>query len=82
MSLDAMGFVMQIEKEFNIEIREEDYELLGTVGALCEYIQRRSGISDGDAVFKSVQRIASDEFQIPPHEIKVTSRWVEDLKID
>jgi len=82
MSLDAMGFIMQIEKEFDIEIPEEDYELLGTVGALCDYIQKRSAISDPEAVFKAVQTIASDEFQIPSTDIKLTSRWVEDLKID
>jgi acyl carrier protein len=80
--MDAMGFVMQIEQEFDIEIPEEDYELLGTVGALCEYIQKRSAISDADRVLNTVQRIASEEFQIPVEEIKPTSRWVEDLKID
>jgi acyl carrier protein len=82
MSMDAMGFIMQIEKAFDIEIPEEDYELLSTVGALCEYIQKRSSISDPDAVWTTVQRIASDEFQIPAEEITPTSRWVEDLKID
>jgi acyl carrier protein len=80
--MDAMGFIMQIEQEFDIDIPEEDYELLGTVGALCEYIQKRSAISDPDTVWKTVQRIASEEFQIPAEEIKLTSRWVEDLKID
>ncbi len=82
MSMDAMGFVMQIEKAFDIEIREEDYELFGTVGALCEYIQKRSATSDPDTVWKTVQRIAAEEFQIPEDEIKPTSRWIEDLKID
>jgi acyl carrier protein len=80
--MDAMGFIMQIEKEFDIEIAEQDYELLGTVGALCEYIQKRSSVTDPDAVFRAVQRIASEEFQIPPEEIERTSRWIEDLKID
>jgi acyl carrier protein len=80
--MDAMGFIMQIEKEFDIEIAEQDYELLGTVGALCEYVRKRSAVTDPDTVFKAVQRIASEEFQIPPEEIKLTSRWVEDLKID
>jgi acyl carrier protein len=82
MNLDAMGFVMQIEEEFEIEILKEDYELLGTVGALCEYIRKRSSVPGPDAVWKAVQRIASEEFQIPTEEIKLTSRWVGDLKID
>ena len=80
--MDAMGFVMKIEKEFDIEIPEEHYELFGTVGAICDYIQKRSAISDPDTVWKTVRRIASEEFQIPPDEIKLTSRWVDDLKID
>ena len=82
MSMDAMGFVMQIEKAFDVEIPEEDYELFGTVGALCEHLQKQSAISDPDTVWKTVQRIASEEFQIPLDEIRLTSRWVEDLKID
>ena len=82
MSMDAKGFVMRIEKEFDIEIPEEDYELFATVGALCDYVRKRSANSDPSAVWKTVRRIASEEFQIPPDEIELKSRWVEDLKID
>jgi hypothetical protein len=82
MSLDMAGFVMQVEREFGIEIPEEDYGPLGTVGALCEYIQKRSTISDPETVWKAVRRIASEEFQVPIDEIKWNSRWIEELRID
>jgi len=72
---------MKLEEAFDIVFPDEDYEMLVTVGALCEYIEKRSFISDPDMVWTTVQRIISDEFCIPLDEIKPTSRWVEDLKI-
>ncbi|MBI3866677.1 MAG: hypothetical protein HY290_32755 [Planctomycetia bacterium] len=82
MALDATAFIMAVEQEFNLEIPNDDYASLTTVGSLCDYILARKPGSDPATVWKTVQRIASEEFRIPPDEIKPGSRWVDDLMID
>ena len=82
MSMDMMEFVMEIEDTFGITIPDEHYQHLGNVGSLAEYIVEKCPGSNRDEVWKTVQRIASEQFQIPPEEIVPTARWVEDLKLD
>ena len=41
-SLDIVELVMEFEKEFNIDIPEEDAEKLRTVGDALKYMQEKS----------------------------------------
>ena len=43
-SLDIVELVMEFEKEFNIDIPDEDAEKLRTVGDALGYLNRRSGV--------------------------------------
>lgn len=40
-SLDVVELVMAIESEFEIEVSDEDYDKVGTVGDVVEYIRER-----------------------------------------
>lgn len=40
-SLDVVELVMAIESEFEIEISDEDYDKVATVGDVVEYIRER-----------------------------------------
>ncbi|MBU5316323.1 acyl carrier protein [Clostridium bornimense] len=40
-SLDVVELVMAIENEFEIEISDEDYDKVSTVGDVVEYIRER-----------------------------------------
>ena len=40
-SLDIVELVMAIENEFEIEISDEDYDKVSTVGDVVEYIRER-----------------------------------------
>ena len=40
-SLDVVELVMAIESEFEIEISDEDYDKVSTVGDVVEYIRER-----------------------------------------
>lgn len=40
-SLDTVEFIMEIEKEFNIEVPDDDAEKITTVGECIKYIEAR-----------------------------------------
>ncbi|XOD67813.1 MAG: acyl carrier protein [Flavobacteriales bacterium Tduv] len=40
-SLDTVEFIMEIEKEFNIEVPDDDAEKITTVGECIKYIEER-----------------------------------------
>lgn len=40
-SLDVVELILNIEKEFEIEVLDEDVEKLATVGELIDYIQKK-----------------------------------------
>ncbi len=40
-SLDVVELVMELEEKFEIEIPEEDFEQIHTVGDLVRYIERK-----------------------------------------
>jgi acyl carrier protein len=40
-SLDVVELVMELEEKFEIEIPEEDFEQIRTVGDLVRYIERK-----------------------------------------
>ena len=41
-SLDTVELVMALEDEFDIKIPDEDYDKIGTVGDVIEYIESKS----------------------------------------
>ena len=41
-SLDLLELLMEVEKEFEINIKDEEMESITTVGALIEYISNHS----------------------------------------
>ncbi|MDR0659831.1 MAG: acyl carrier protein [Prevotellaceae bacterium] len=40
-SLDTVELIMEFEKEFGIQIPDEDAEKIGTVGAAVSYIEKK-----------------------------------------
>ena len=41
-SLDVVELVMALEDEFDLKIPDEDYDKIGTVGEVIEYIEPKS----------------------------------------
>lgn len=41
-SLDVVELVMALEDEFDLKIPDEDYDKIGTVGEVIEYIEAKS----------------------------------------
>jgi acyl carrier protein len=48
-SLDTVTFVMELEKEFGIEIPDEDSKDIRTVGEAIRYIEEKSKQKEGQA---------------------------------
>jgi acyl carrier protein len=46
-SLDVVELVMELEEKFEIEIPEEDFEEIKTVGDLVRYIEGKLGDREG-----------------------------------
>ncbi len=81
MGLDAIGIVMAVEDAFGIELPRDRIDV-ATVGEFSDYISKRVAILPPDEVWKTVQKIVSDELNIPLSEVRPDSRWVEDLLVD
>lgn len=48
-SLDTVTFVMELEKEFGLEIPDEDYKDIRTVGEAIKYIERKTEQKEEEA---------------------------------
>ena len=42
-SLDTVEMIMEFEKEFNVEIPDEDTEKIATVGDAIAYVEKKAG---------------------------------------
>jgi acyl carrier protein len=95
MGLDTVELVMDLEDTFGIEIPDADAERLVSVGEAFEYIVQRlatgsargkfhldSGDIDRDRVWRTVIEIVSEHGGVAEHEIRPTTEFVRDLKMD
>jgi acyl carrier protein len=88
MGLDTIEFILWAEKEFQIEIPDEDAENILTVGQFSTYVYRKLQARHGfDAppeqkIFERIRKHLASEFKIAPDKIDCNSRFVKDLGLD
>ncbi len=87
MGLDTVEFVIEVEKEFSIEISDDDASGLSLVGKLAEYIVSQTEIqihqvTSFDIVFTKLQSMLVELYSIPKESILPTSHFVKDLGLD
>jgi acyl carrier protein len=84
--LDAVELVMQIEEEFDIAIADHDAETMRTVGDLYNGILRqldRTGSSaNKEEVWQKLVKIVSRLLRIRPEDVRPSTRFIDDLRID
>ncbi len=92
MSLDSVELVMRIEREFNVDIPDEDARALATVGDMASFLlrafaqQRASGLAvpswTSDTLLDALKDIIVDEVGIKRDLITADARFVRDLGIN
>jgi hypothetical protein len=86
--LDTVEIVIWAEKEFDIEIPDEDAERILTVGEFVAYIHRQSALKHGillaseTAIYRKLQNLLSSHYRIPAELILPESEFVRDLGLD
>ncbi len=86
MGLDTVELVLDIEKEFSIEIPDKDAETLGIVGDIARYVEEKSK-GTGNAVtfevaLRRIIKILESQYGIPQGKINSISHVVFDLGLD
>ena len=87
MGMDTVELVMDIEEKYNLEIKDEETEKLFTVQALCDYIldngfpEVEKDLNSGE-VYEYVCQVLVERFNVPRQDIKLESRFVDDLGLD
>ena len=78
MGLDMVELVLAIEDEFDIYIRDGEWENLSTPNDIARYIDQHSQITK-ENILKRVIEISSEQLNIPISKIDSNSRYLEDL---
>lgn len=89
MGLDAIEFVMAAEKEFGLQLPDNEVSLIYTVGEFTTLIHQKLLAKHGlnlcpsnDAVFDKIKALLAKEQGLSKHEILRTSRFVQNLRMD
>lgn len=82
MGLDMVELVMEIEREFGIDLPDEEAGRLLTVGMLADFVMRQLPAErrlTEEAVFERVRRIVAHELGARLEDVHRHTRFIEDL---
>ncbi|ABV37070.1 hypothetical protein Ssed_2461 [Shewanella sediminis HAW-EB3] len=84
MGLDAVEFIISIEKHYSITLPDEDLEGLAVVGNFVVYVANACEMQNGneiefEEVYETVKCFLYRDFNIPANEINLKSHFVNDL---
>jgi acyl carrier protein len=86
MGLDTVELILQLEKEFDIDILDEDAVAIQTVGNLADYLETRTRGLDTqvskELALGRLKEILEKEYGVEERKINATSRFVSDLGLD
>ncbi|MEQ1488710.1 MAG: hypothetical protein ABL920_09445 [Methylotenera sp.] len=89
MGLDIIEFVMAAEKEFGLQLPDNEVSFITTVGEFTNLIHQKLLAKYGltpclsnDAVFDKIKALLVKEQGLSASEIQRTSRFVQDLQMD
>jgi hypothetical protein len=90
MGLDSVELIMEVEKEFALDIPDHDAVTLLTVGRLYDYVathapalpaDARAGLFAG-ATWERYRDLVSAEIGVPVTALNPDLCWVQDLGLD
>jgi acyl carrier protein len=89
MGLDAVEFVLLAEKEFGLQLPDDEISLVTTVGEFTDLIHQKLLTKHGlkpcpsqDEIFKKIKSLLIKQFATPEANISRDARFVQDLQMD
>jgi acyl carrier protein len=87
MGLDTVEFVLWAEKEFGVEISDQELTNIYTVGEFANYIANKVNEKKGTSfdyldVFPKILAVLESDYGVDKHKVTFNSRFVQDLGLD
>ena len=89
MSLDAVEFVLLVEKAFDLKLPDDEVSLVATVGELSDLIYQKLIAKHGfkacpsqDEIYNTIKNLLIKQFAMPEAKISRSARFVDNLKMD
>ncbi len=83
MGLDSVELVLSVEDAFDIQIPDPVAEKIYTVGQLQSYVvselQRLGREPCSDTVFKTIQKITSEQLGVKTERVTLNAHFIKDL---
>lgn len=86
--LDTIVLIMWAEKQYGIEIPDEEIRGILTVGQFCQCIADRAAAKAGahapcyEAIFEQVANCLVSKNRVSPEQVVEHARFLEDLGLD
>ena len=89
MGLDTVEFVLLAEKEFGLNLPDDEVSLVATVGELSDFIHQKLVVKHGlklcpsqDEIYSRIKNLLIKQFGVPETLILRSARFVDDLQMD
>lgn len=88
MGLDTVEFVLWAEKEFELDIPDQDITDILTVGQFSNYVHHQRLKTNGSAalpesiIYERIKLFLNNEFNVTLEKINRDSVFVKDLKLE
>ncbi len=88
MGLDTVEIVLWAEKEFDLQLPDDEVSRIYTVGEFSDYLHQKLTTKHGfkacpsnEAVFKKIKAILIKDFAVLENIIKREARFIDDLNL-
>ena len=89
MGLDTVEFVILAEKEFGLQLPNNEVSLVATVGNFTDLIHQKLIVKNGlkpcqsqDEIYSIIKNLLIKQFATPEAKITRDARFVDDLNMD
>ena len=89
MGLDTVEFVIFSEKEFGLQLSDNEVSLVNTVGEFTDLIHQKLIVKHGlkpcqsqDEIYSIIKNLLINQFATPEAKITRDARFVDDLNMD
>ena len=88
MGLDTVEIVLWAEKEFDLQMPDEEVSLIYTVGEYSDYLHRKLKIKHGfkpcpsnEIIFNKIKSILIKDYAVSANKITREAKFIDDLNL-
>jgi acyl carrier protein len=89
MGLDTVELVLLAEKEFGLQLPDNEVSLVSTVGELADLVHQKLMLKHGlklcqsqDEIYNIIKNLLIEQFATPEAKISRDARFADDLQMD